>query len=143
MARTVTTQHEVVSTVGAWLVGFLIFFPILWMVLASFKTELEAFAMPPFFLFFHWTTENYATVQERSDYFHHALQLDHHRRRLDADRDADCDPGGLVDGVLADQAHQGHPALDALHQDDAAGRRAGADLSDLPGFRPARYPRRA
>src|SRR5204862_550839 len=27
----------------------------------------------PSFLFFHWTTENYATVQERSDYFHHAL----------------------------------------------------------------------
>src|SRR5947207_13004980 len=43
------------------------------MVLTSFKTELEAFAMPPTFLFFHWTTENYATVQERSDYVHHAL----------------------------------------------------------------------
>jgi len=41
--------------------------------LTSFKTELEAFSMPPKFLFFHWTTENYATVQERSDYFHHAL----------------------------------------------------------------------
>ena len=51
----------------------MIFFPILWMVLASFKTELEAFAIPPSFLFFHWTTENYATVQERSDYLHHAL----------------------------------------------------------------------
>jgi len=24
-------------------------------------------------MFFHWTTENYATVQERSDYLHHAL----------------------------------------------------------------------
>ena len=43
------------------------------MVLTSFKTELEAFAIPPSFLFFHWTTENYATVQERSDYFHHAM----------------------------------------------------------------------
>ena len=29
--------------------------------------------MPPKFLLFHWTTENYATVQERSDYFHHAV----------------------------------------------------------------------
>ena len=36
----------------------LIFFPILWMVLTSFKTELDAFAMPPKFLFFHWTLEN-------------------------------------------------------------------------------------
>ena len=73
MARAVTTRRTVVATAGAWLAGFLIFFPILWMVLASFKTELEAFAVPPSFLFFHWTTENYATVQERSDYLHHAL----------------------------------------------------------------------
>ena len=73
MARAVTTQRKVISTAAAWLAGFLIFFPILWMVLASFKTELEAFAIPPSFLFFHWTTENYATVQERSDYLHHAL----------------------------------------------------------------------
>jgi sorbitol/mannitol transport system permease protein len=73
MARMATNRRVAISTVGAWLAGFLIFFPILWMVLASFKTELEAFAIPPSFLFFHWTTENYATVQERSDYIHHAL----------------------------------------------------------------------
>jgi sorbitol/mannitol transport system permease protein len=72
MARRVTTTHSIVSTVAAWFVGFIIFFPILWMVLASFKTELEAFAIPPSFLFFDWTTENYALVQERSDYAHHA-----------------------------------------------------------------------
>ena len=73
MARRVTVKRMVVSTVAAWFFGGLIFFPILWMVLTSFKTELEAFATPPSFLFFQWTTENYATVQERSDYFHHAL----------------------------------------------------------------------
>jgi polyol transport system permease protein len=73
MARMVTRRQVAISTVGAWLAGFVIFFPILWMVLTSFKTELEAFATPPSFLFFHWTTENYATVQERSDYLHHAL----------------------------------------------------------------------
>ena len=73
MARMATRQRVVVSTIGAWFFGFLIFFPILWMVLASFKTELEAFAIPPSFLFFHWTTENYATVQERSDYLLHAM----------------------------------------------------------------------
>ncbi|MBR0738547.1 carbohydrate ABC transporter permease [Bradyrhizobium liaoningense] len=73
MARMATRRRVVVSTIGAWFFGFLIFFPILWMVLASFKTELEAFAVPPSFLFFHWTTENYATVQERSDYLHHAM----------------------------------------------------------------------
>lgn len=73
MARIATRQRVVVSTIGAWFFGFLIFFPILWMVLASFKTEFEAFAIPPSFLFFHWTAENYATVQERSDYFLHAM----------------------------------------------------------------------
>ena len=73
MACAVTTSAQGDRTIVAWVVGFLIFFPILWMVLTSFKTELEAFATPPKFLFFHWTTENYAEVQERSDYFHHAL----------------------------------------------------------------------
>ena len=73
MARKVTSRRVWVSTVAAWACGFLIFLPILWMVLTSFKTELDAFAMPPKFLFFHWTTENYATVQSRSDYLHHAL----------------------------------------------------------------------
>src|SRR2546430_9668837 len=29
--------------------------------------------MPRRFLLFHWTTENYATVQELSDYVHHAV----------------------------------------------------------------------
>src|SRR5246127_6000542 len=73
MARRVSARRVLVSTGAAWFFGFLIFLPILWMFLTSFKTELEAFAIPPTFLFFHWTTENYATVQERSDYFHHAL----------------------------------------------------------------------
>ena len=73
MARRVTVRRTVVSTVAAWFFGGLIFFPILWMVLTSFKTELEAFTVPPSFLFFEWTTENYATVQDRSDYFHHAM----------------------------------------------------------------------
>src|SRR5215472_3721868 len=73
MARMATTGRVAISTISAWLVGFLIFFPILWMVLTSFKTELEAFAIPPSFLFFHWTLENYATVQGRSDYLHHAF----------------------------------------------------------------------
>jgi sorbitol/mannitol transport system permease protein len=73
MARRTTTSRTLISTAAAWIVGFVIFFPILWMVLTSFKTELEAFSTPPSFLFFHWTTENYSTVQSRSDYVHHAL----------------------------------------------------------------------
>jgi sorbitol/mannitol transport system permease protein len=73
MARRTTTTSVAVTTVAAWAVGFIIFFPILWMMLTSFKTELDAFSTPPKFLFFHWTMENYAVVQERSDYFLHAM----------------------------------------------------------------------
>jgi sorbitol/mannitol transport system permease protein len=73
MARKTTATKTAVSTGAAWIVGFIIFFPILWMILTSFKTELDAFAMPPQFLFFHWTTENYGIVQERSDYMLHAM----------------------------------------------------------------------
>jgi sorbitol/mannitol transport system permease protein len=67
-----TMSRRVGVTAAAWLVAFLIFFPILWMFLTSFKTEADAYAIPPKFLFFHWTTENYAEVQSRVDYFLHA-----------------------------------------------------------------------
>ena len=73
MARRISVRSKVLATVGAWLVGFVIFFPILWMVLTSFKTELTAFSTPPSFLFFEWTSENYTAVEARSDYVHHAL----------------------------------------------------------------------
>ena len=68
MARKQTMRRQLGFTAAAWLVGFLIFFPILWMFLTSFKTEGDAYAIPPKFLFFHWTTENYAEVQSRSNY---------------------------------------------------------------------------
>ena len=68
MARAVTTNRKAFNTALAWLVGLLIFFPILWTVLTSFKTEAQAISDPPIFLFFDWTLENYAVVQERSDY---------------------------------------------------------------------------
>ncbi|MCK2167041.1 MULTISPECIES: carbohydrate ABC transporter permease [Thalassospira] len=60
-------------SIFAWIVGLLIFFPIFWMVLTSFKTELEAVSMPPSFISFDWTLENYAEVQARSDYFRFAM----------------------------------------------------------------------
>ncbi len=68
MARSVTTQRKLINTTLAWAVGLLIFFPILWTILTSFKTEAQAIASPPIFLNFDWTLENYAVVQERSDY---------------------------------------------------------------------------
>ena len=55
----------------SWLVALVLFFPIFWMLLTSFKTEIDAFSTPPS-LFFSPTLENYLTIQERSDYFHFA-----------------------------------------------------------------------
>ncbi|MGO4914728.1 carbohydrate ABC transporter permease [Pseudogemmobacter sp. W21_MBD1_M6] len=71
MARAVSTTRKSVVTVAAWSIGFLIFFPILWTVLTSFKSEAEAIASPPSFVWFNWTTENYTEVLERSNYFLH------------------------------------------------------------------------
>ncbi|MGA2793679.1 MAG: carbohydrate ABC transporter permease, partial [Roseiarcus sp.] len=68
MALRQSTGKRIGVTAAAWLVGFLIFFPILWTFLTSFKSELDAFTIPPKFLFFHWTTENYFEVQSRSNY---------------------------------------------------------------------------
>jgi sorbitol/mannitol transport system permease protein len=73
MARQLSQRRKIVTSAAAWLAAFIIFFPILWMILTSFKTELDAFASPPKFLFFDWTTENYGIVQERSNYFKFAM----------------------------------------------------------------------
>ena len=71
MSRRMTTSRKISMTVLAWFVGLVIFFPILWTFLTSFKTEGEAVSSPPSFLFFQWTLENYVEVQARSNYFHH------------------------------------------------------------------------
>ncbi len=68
MARQVTSKRKALNTVLAWGIGLLIFFPILWTILTSFKTEAQAINDPPIFLFFDWTLENYQVVQERSNY---------------------------------------------------------------------------
>jgi polyol transport system permease protein len=73
MARAVSTNRKLVFTVIGWSIGFIIFFPILWTFLTSFKSEGEAIANPPSFLFFNWTTENYVEVQSRSDYLKHVM----------------------------------------------------------------------
>jgi len=73
MAMKKSARERIGVTILAWVVAFLIFFPILWTFLTSFKTELDAIAMPPKFLFFNWTLENYAEVQERSNYLKFAF----------------------------------------------------------------------
>jgi sorbitol/mannitol transport system permease protein len=71
MARAIPARRRWLLSLLAWAVGLMIFFPILWTVLTSFKTEGEAIAAPPHILFFHWTLENYVEVQQRSNYIEH------------------------------------------------------------------------
>ena len=51
----------------AWVVALAMFFPIFWMVLASFKTEVDAISTP-FFFFFTATIEIYTEIFQRADY---------------------------------------------------------------------------
>ena len=60
-----------VRTLAAWGVALLLFFPLGWLVLTAFKTELQAISVPPL-LFFTPTMENFSIVQERSDYLLYA-----------------------------------------------------------------------
>ena len=54
-------------TIAGGAVAMAMFFPILWMFITSFKTEITAVATPPA-VFFRPTLENYAAVLERADY---------------------------------------------------------------------------
>ncbi len=67
------TLSRTIFTIVGWVVAFILFFPILWTVLTSFKTEVEAIAFPPVFLPAQWTLENYFEVHARSEYFSHFL----------------------------------------------------------------------
>ena len=58
----------ILRTCGAWIIALLMFFPIFFMILTSFKTELQAIAVPSLWIF-EPTLENFTEIQERSDYF--------------------------------------------------------------------------
>src|SRR5690348_16339232 len=61
-----------VRTAAAWFISLLLFFPLLFMLLTSFKTEGQAIAVPSLWIFTP-TLENFTHVQERSDYLHYAM----------------------------------------------------------------------
>ena len=72
MARAVSNRTKAVNTAVAGTLAFLMFFPILWIIILSFKTEEDAIRTPLEVLFSSgWTMENFSTVQSRSDYFKH------------------------------------------------------------------------
>jgi len=67
MARAASTQRTTIVTVIAWIVALLIFFPVAYTIITSFKTEGEAVA--GFNLIPSGTLESYALVQSQQNYF--------------------------------------------------------------------------
>ena len=61
-------QKKIFLTIFAWCISIIIFFPVFWIFITSFKTELEAISEIPKFFFFDWTLENFVEVQRRSNY---------------------------------------------------------------------------
>jgi sorbitol/mannitol transport system permease protein len=67
MARAITTRRTAVVTIIAWIVALVIFFPILYTIITSFKSETEA--IQGFDLIPSFTLESYVEVQTQKDYF--------------------------------------------------------------------------
>jgi sorbitol/mannitol transport system permease protein len=65
--KTSATRTRLVGIL-AWTIGLLMFFPILWTAIAAFKAESDAYSLPQTLFISPWTLENFAEVQERSDY---------------------------------------------------------------------------
>ena len=61
----------ILRTLIAWLLTLLLFFPLGWLILTAFKTELQAISVPPL-LWFPPTLDNFREVEERSNYLLYA-----------------------------------------------------------------------
>ncbi len=68
MARAISSRRSFAFGALAWVLGILMFFPILWTAIAAFKSESDAYALPQTLFISPWTMENFAEVQKRSDY---------------------------------------------------------------------------
>ena len=66
------TPKLVIRSLGSWLIALLVFFPLLFLGLTAFKTELQAIAVPSLW-FFEPTLGNFSEVVERTDYFTYAM----------------------------------------------------------------------
>jgi sorbitol/mannitol transport system permease protein len=71
MPRRISNSQKTITTVAAWTIGVLIFFPILWIFILSFKAEGDAIGTPWHVISSAWTFDAYGEVQGRSDYFKH------------------------------------------------------------------------
>lgn len=76
MAMTQTAKNRLMTlsirTVASWSIALLLFFPLFFMIVTAFKTELQAIAVPSLWVF-EPTLDNFAEVQERSNYMQFAI----------------------------------------------------------------------
>ncbi len=68
MAMKTKRSKTVLFGILAWVLGIMMFFPILWTAIAAFKSESDAYSLPQTLFVSPWTMENFAEVQDRSDY---------------------------------------------------------------------------
>ncbi len=64
-------SRKLLMTLLGWTVALIIAFPVIWMVLTSFKSETEAISRVPH-LFAHASLDNYVAVQEQANYLRFA-----------------------------------------------------------------------
>jgi sorbitol/mannitol transport system permease protein len=67
MAIKHSKRRALTFAILAWIVGILMFFPVMWTAIASLKAESDAYALPQTMFISPWTLGNFAEVQERSD----------------------------------------------------------------------------
>jgi sorbitol/mannitol transport system permease protein len=67
MALKHSKRRALTFAILAWIVGILMFFPVLWTAIASLKAESDAYSLPQTLFTSPWTFGNFAEVQERSD----------------------------------------------------------------------------
>jgi len=72
MALKVNRSKQIAVTLLGWGVALWVFFPIFWMFLTGFKSEIQAVSTPPQ-LFFKPTLSSYAEVFERANYWHFTI----------------------------------------------------------------------
>lgn len=74
MVVSVKNKTKIANTFIAATIAGIMFFPIIWIIILSLKTENDAIRAPLEILFSaEWTLESFSTVQARSDYLKHFL----------------------------------------------------------------------
>jgi sorbitol/mannitol transport system permease protein len=67
MALQHSKRRQLTFAILAWIIGILMFFPVMWTAIASLKAESDAYSLPKTLFTSPWTLGNFAEVQERSD----------------------------------------------------------------------------